>query len=91
LSKIRSIVLRRIFQSGNGVKILPRRGRYVESCTVQQNFNVLSRVARIATSLRGHVTKTATLPPEDYPIQSDEKVMYTSVQNALCGRLTGGT
>jgi hypothetical protein len=26
----------------NGVKILPRRGRYVESCTGRQNFNVLS-------------------------------------------------
>jgi hypothetical protein len=31
------------FSPGNGVKILPRRGRYVESCTGRQNFNVLSR------------------------------------------------
>ncbi len=33
------------FWFGNGVKKLPRRGRYVESCTGRQNFNVLSEVA----------------------------------------------
>ncbi len=30
-------------EPGNGVKILPRRGRYVESSTGMQNFNVLPR------------------------------------------------
>ncbi len=34
--------------SGNGVKILPRRRRYVESCTGMQNFNVLPWKLEIA-------------------------------------------
>jgi hypothetical protein len=66
--------------TGNGVKILPRRGRYVESCTLRQNFNVLSRYCyeRSVSSMGVHHYQELSMPLN--PIQ--DNVDYKIVPHA---------